>query len=207
MPSGTAWNRSARRAESELGQPASNRDSVLAPSTRRKRILAASIAVLSIASLGMIWVVQQAPAGSPHQPLGDTTAAVHRSSNPSIQLGPSSLHGMISNLPAYNPGKTRTLRFPVCNSFIDQRLSLVHGILLAQRLQRLPVLPGTLLRDATPVGQSPDNQHQPQQQSGGSSSRAGDPDNFVPFGEVYDMAQLVTSMAKAGIRVLLPQGA
>lgn len=187
--------------ESGLGQRLANRESVLATGSRRKRIIAASIVFLIIATLGLVWVVQQALAGSSLRPLLAT--AVHRGSNPSIQLHPASLQRISTSLPAYNPDTNHTLRFPVCNSFTDQRLSLVHGILLAQRLQRVPVLPGTLLRDGTRVSQSPDRQ---QQQQDSSSGRASNPDNFVPFGEVYDIMQFVTSMAKAGIRVLLPQG-
>ncbi|EFJ43295.1 hypothetical protein VOLCADRAFT_106875 [Volvox carteri f. nagariensis] len=86
------------------------------------------------------------------------------------------------------PPKSQTLRFKVCNGFANQRLSIVYGVLLAQRLGRTPVLP-VLLRDGI-------------QRTDATVIAHGA--NKVPFEDVYDLTFFLYELAKAGIRILEP---
>lgn len=239
-----------------LGQPTSQRDSAVNPSSRRKQILLAGFIILAFASLGTLWTVQHALGSSArgdvalHYEQGHTfetnkytdlvptgrqklsasaqqhsrtgssgvatqtsvgtrvrfltetvLQAVHlRSAGANLRNSPSA-NDDLPERAAFLPGRNQTLRFPVCNGFTNQRLSLVYGILLARRLNRVPVLPGHLLRDGTQVDQSTGPKW-----GGGTSSRSSDSRNHVPFGDVYDTDHFLRGMAKAGIRVLLSHG-
>lgn len=96
------------------------------------------------------------------------------------------LERMLASVPA----KSRTLRFPVCNGFANQRLSVVYGVLLARHLGRTPVLP-MLLRDGL-------------QRTDAAVVANGM--NRAAFDEVYDSRHFMYEMAKRGIRVLEPHG-
>ncbi len=240
-----------------LGQPASQRDSVVNPSSRRKQVLLAAFILIAFASLGTLRTVQHALGSSAR---GDVTLqgdrghtfgpddhtdvvpigrqkwstssqhhlqtsssgvttqfsvstrvrvltetvlqAVHlRNAGANVRNSPSANDALPARA-AFLPGSNQTLRFPVCNGFTNQRLSLVYGILLARRLNRVPVLPGHLLRDGTQV----DHQSTGAKWGGGTSSRSSDSRNHVPFGDVYDTDHFLRGMAKAGIRVLLSHG-
>ncbi|KAG2482987.1 hypothetical protein HYH03_018113 [Edaphochlamys debaryana] len=89
------------------------------------------------------------------------------------------------------PAAHKTLRFPVCNGFANQRLSVVYGILIAVRTGRTPVLPvfirDGIQRDETAVTATADNK--------------------TPFEQVYDLNFFLHELAKRGIRVLEPQDA
>ncbi|KAG2430860.1 hypothetical protein HXX76_009834 [Chlamydomonas incerta] len=85
----------------------------------------------------------------------------------------------------------KTLRFPVCNGFANQRLSILYGVVLAKRLGRAAVLPVLV-----------DNGLQR-----GDSAVLATANNQIPFEEMYDLPHFLTSMAGAGVRVLLPADA
>ncbi|GIL48600.1 hypothetical protein Vafri_5079 [Volvox africanus] len=97
------------------------------------------------------------------------------------------LSKLLENLPP----KQQTLRFKVCNGFANQRLSVVYGVLLAQRLGRTPVLP-VLMRDGV-------------QRSDATVLAHGA--NKVSFEDVYDLTFFLYELAKAGIRMLEPHEA
>ena len=81
----------------------------------------------------------------------------------------------------------KTLRFQVCNGFANQRLSILYGMLLGIKLGRTVVLP-TLVSEGT--------QHNTDFQV-----LAG-PQNAAQFGDFYDTAFFIKTMAKQGLRVL-----
>ncbi|KAG2487834.1 hypothetical protein HYH03_013551 [Edaphochlamys debaryana] len=105
-----------------------------------------------------------------------------------------------THIPGIEPGAVtpsgiaptqRTLRFEVCNGFANQRLSVVYGIMLAVRLNRVPVLP-VLVRDGI-------------QRTDAAVTANGD--RAVSFDQVYDAAYFLSEMAKSGVRVLPPEEA
>ncbi len=96
----------------------------------------------------------------------------------------------LDKLLATVPPKHQTLRFPVCNGFANQRLSVVYGVLLAYRLGRTPVLP-VLVRNGI-------------QRNDAAVTASGT--NKEPFEAVYDINFFLYEMAKAGIRVLENHG-
>ncbi|KAG2445065.1 hypothetical protein HYH02_008932 [Chlamydomonas schloesseri] len=85
----------------------------------------------------------------------------------------------------------KTLRFPVCNGFANQRLSILYGMVLAKRLGRAAVLPVLV-----------DNGLQR-----GDSAVLATANNQIPFEEMYDLPHFVSSMAGAGVHVLRPADA
>eukprot|EP00198_Chlamydomonas_reinhardtii_P011415 XP_001700752.1 predicted protein [Chlamydomonas reinhardtii] len=74
----------------------------------------------------------------------------------------------------------KTLRFPVCNGFANQRLSILYGVVLAKRLGRAAVLP-VLVDNGLQRG-----------------------DAAIPFEEMYDLPHFIASMAGVGVRLLRP---
>ncbi|GFR48373.1 hypothetical protein Agub_g10263 [Astrephomene gubernaculifera] len=89
------------------------------------------------------------------------------------------------------PSSSRTLRFPVCNGFANQRLSMVYGIILAKRLGRAAVLP-VLVDNGL--------------QRTDSNVLVSD-SNKIAFEEMYDLPYFNKTMTNAGVRLLLPSEA
>ncbi|KAG2499755.1 hypothetical protein HYH03_002687 [Edaphochlamys debaryana] len=85
----------------------------------------------------------------------------------------------------------RTLRFSVCNGFANQRIAVLYGSVLAQRLGRSLVLPVLI-----------DNGLQRSDANVNSNEH-----NQVPFADLYDQAHFIRTMARAGLRVLGPDQA